>query len=183
MAMLPERIETDRLKLRPFRLEDVDDILSFASDPEWARYLPVPQPYTKSDAEKFVAGQLSRDRKTDPSWAIEHAGSVIGGINIKFDFDNRVGRIGYSIARGFWGKGLTTEAARAVIDEAFSAYPDLNRVHSWADERNAGSLRVMEKLGMRREGVLRQSIYERGEFINAVWCGILRDEWEAYKPE
>ena len=181
METLSEYIKTDRLILRVFSLVDVEDVLSYASDPEWARFLPVPQPYTRADAEKFVAGQVLQDRKTSVSWAIEHAGSVIGGINIGFDFDNRVGEMGYSIARCFWGKGLTTEAAGAVIDEAFSAYPDLNRIRATADERNVGSLRVMEKLGMVREGVLRQDIYLRGEFKDMVWCGLLRDEWEARK--
>lgn len=181
MEMLSEHIKTDRLILRVFSLEDVEDVLSYASDPEWARFLPVPQPYTRADAEKFVAGQVLQDRKTRVSWAIEYVGSVIGGINIGFDFDNRVGEMGYSIARRFWGKGLTTEAVGAVIDEAFSAYPDLNRIRATADERNVGSLRVMEKLGMVREGVLRQDIYLRGEFKNMVWCGLLRCEWEARK--
>ena len=179
--MLSEFIKTDRLILRVFSLVDVEDVLSYASDPEWARFLPVPQPYTRADAEKFVAGQVLQDSKTRASWAIEHAGSVIGGINIGFDFDNRVGEMGYSIARCFWGKGLTTEAVGAVIDESFSAYPDLNRIRAVADERNVGSLRVMEKLGMVREGVLRQDIYLRGEFKDMVWCGLLRDEWEARK--
>ncbi len=179
--MLSEHIKTDRLILRMFSLVDVEDVLLYASDPEWARFLPVPQPYTRADAEKFVAGQVLQDRKTRASWAIEYAGSVIGGIDIRFDFDNRVGEMGYGIARCFWGKGLTTEAVGAVIDEAFSAYPDLNRIRATADERNVGSLRVMEKLGMVREGVLRQDIYLRGEFKNMVWCGLLRDEWEARK--
>lgn len=181
MKMLSELIKTDRLILRVFSLVDVEDVLSYASDPEWARFLPVPQPYTRVDAEKFVAGQVLQDRKTRVSWAIEHAGAVIGGINIGFDFDNRVGEMGYSIARRFWGKGLTTEAVGAVIDESFSGYPDLNRIRATADERNVGSLRVMEKLGMVREGVLRQDIYLRGEFKNMVWCGLLRCEWEARK--
>ena len=179
--MLRELIKTDRLILRVFSFKDVEDVLLYASDSEWARFLPVPQPYTRADAEKFVASQVLQDRKTQPSWAIEHAGSVIGAIYIEFDFDNRVGEMGYSIARCFWGKGLTTEAAGAVIDEAFSAYPDLNRIRATADERNVGSLRVMEKLGMVREGVLRQDQYMKGEFRNTVWCGLLRDEWEARK--
>jgi len=181
--MLPEVIKTERLQLRPFKLRDVDDVLVYASDPEWARYLPVPQPYTQSDAEKFIASQLLLDRKNQPVWAIEHAGSVIGGIDISFYFDNRVCEMGYSIARSFWGKGLTTEAGRAVINAAFSAYVDLNRIRATADERNVGSLRVMEKLGMLREGVLRQNRYARGEFINEVYCGILRKEWEALKSK
>ena len=176
---MPEFIETERLKLRLFSIEDVEDVFSYASDPQWARFLPVPQPYTKADAENFVAGQVSRDRKTGAIWAIEHAGSVIGGVDIRFDFENRVGEMGYSLARHFWGRGLTTEAVGAVIDAAFSAYPELNRIQASADQRNVGSLRVMEKLGMVREGVLRQDKYLRGEFSNSMCCGLLRSEWEA----
>ena len=122
-----------------------------------------------------------KDRKKRVPWAIEHAGSAIGGTNIRFDFENHVGTLGYSVARRHWGKGLATEAVGAVIDESFSTYPDLNRIQASADERNAGSLRVMEKLGMVREGVLRQDQYLRGEFRNTVWCGLLRCEWEARK--
>lgn len=177
---MPELIVTSRLRLRPHSWRDVDDVFAFAADAEWARYLPVPQPYTRAEAEKFIARQLLLNREGHPSWAIEHAGTVIGGINIRFDFDKRLGEIGYSIARKFWGKGLTTEAAHAVLDAAFSTYADLNRIHARADARNTGSLRVMEKLGMTREGVLRQIRFVRGEFSDQVWCAILRSEWEAH---
>jgi len=178
--MLPEVIETDRLILRPYSLDDVDDVLSYASDPEWARFLgPVPQPYTRADAEGFLASQLSQDRTKRASWAIEHGGSAVGGVNIGFDLKNRVGTIGYSIARRLWGRGLVTEAAGAVIDASFAADPDLNRIQATTDERNVGSLRILEKLGMVREGVLRQDQYLRGKFRNTVWCGLLRCEWEA----
>ena len=178
--MLPEVIETERLRLRPYGLDDVEDVLSYASDPEWARYLgPVPQPYTRADTERFLASQLSQDRTKRASWAIEYPGSAVGGVNIGFDAENRVGTIGYSIARHLWGKGLATEAAGAVIDASFTACPDLNRIQATTDERNLGSLRIMEKLGMVREGFLRQHQYVRGEFRNTVWCGLLRCEWEA----
>ncbi len=180
--MLPEVIETDRLILRPYSLDDVEDVLSYASDPEWARYLgPVPQPYTRADAEGFLATQVSQDRTKRASWAIEYAGSAVGGVNIGFDLKNRVGTIGYSIARRLWGRGLVTEAAGAVIDASFAAWPDLNRIQATTDERNAGSLRVLEKLGMIREGVSRQDQYVRGEFRNTVRCGLLRCEWVALK--
>lgn len=59
--MLPDVLNTEQLRLRLFRLQDVDDVLSYATDPAWARYLPVPQPYTRADAEKFIAGQLLLD--------------------------------------------------------------------------------------------------------------------------
>ena len=179
--MLPDTITTGRLKLRPHRLKDVDDVFAFAQDPEWARYLPVPQPYTYQDAEQFIARQLLLDQKKHPVWAIELDGTVIGGINLRFDFDNKVGEMGYSIARTHWGKGFVPEAARTIINTAFSTYPDLNRIRAMADSRNNGSLRVMEKLGMMKEGTLRQNRSSHGEFIDEVWCGILRVEWETKK--
>jgi [ribosomal protein S5]-alanine N-acetyltransferase len=177
--MLSDIIETARLRLRPFRLHDVEAVLSYATDPEWAQYLPVPQPYLREHAEQFVASQVLLDRERHPAWAIEHLGVMSGGINIRFDFANRVGELGYSIARSYWGQGLVTEAAQAVLDVAFVACSDLQRIRAMADARNTGSLRVMEKIGMLREGILRQNRITRGESIDEAWCGILRSEWEA----
>src|SRR5262249_34051607 len=118
--MLPAIIETARLQLRPFRLRDVDDVLAYATDSEWARYLPVPQPYTQADAEKFLAAQVLLDREVHPAWAIVYAGAVIGGINFRYHLDHHVGEMGYSIARRYWGRGLATEAARAIMEAAFA---------------------------------------------------------------
>lgn len=179
--MLPDIIETARLRLRPFRLRDVDDVLVYATDPEWARYLPVPQPYTRADAETFIAGQVLLDREVHPSWAIEHAGAIIGGINLRFHFDHHVGEMGCSIARSHWGRGGATEAARAVMDAAFAAFAPLQRIRAMADVRNIGSLRVLEKLGMVREGVLRQNRLVRGALMDEVWYGVLRPEWETHR--
>jgi hypothetical protein len=64
---------------------------------------------------------------------------------------------------------------RAIMEAAFASYTSLNRLRAMADTRNIGSLRVMEKLGMVREGVLRQNRLVRGEFIDEVWCGVLRN--------
>lgn len=175
---LPEVIETARLRLRPWAIGDVDDVLSYAQDPEWSKHLRVlPRPYGRGDAERFVARQLLLDSVAHPAWAIVIEGAVSGGINIRFDFAHLLGEIGYALARVHWNRGYATEAARAVIDAAFEAHADLNRVHARADVDNRGSQRVMEKVGMTREGVLRQSRVERGEAIDEVWYGILRSEW------
>jgi RimJ/RimL family protein N-acetyltransferase len=74
-----------------------------------------------------------------------------------------------------------THAARPPSEVAFAAYASLHRIRAMADARNIGSLRVMEKLGMVREGVLRQNRLVRGECIDEVWCGVLRPEWEAQR--
>jgi ribosomal-protein-alanine N-acetyltransferase len=97
-----------------------------------------------------------------------------------FKLTNRVGRGEVcSIARAYWGRGLATEAARAAVDAVFSAYTDLDGMRAMADAGHVASLRVTEKLGMVREGVLRQNRLVRGEFINEVWCSVLRTEWAA----
>lgn len=177
---LPDVIQTARLRLRPWRFEDVDDVLAYAQDPEWSRYLRMlPVPYTPDDAERFIARQLLLDRMVHPAWAVEHEGHVIGGINLRLDFVNALAEVGYSIARAHWNRGICTEAARAVIDAAFTTHAELNRVHARADNRNTASQRVMEKLGMLKEGVLRQSRVERGEALDEAWFAILRSEWSS----
>ncbi len=179
-GVLPDVIETERLILRPFRLGDVDDVFDYARDPEWSRYLRLlPRPYKRKHAEQFIARQLLLDRVTRPSWAITLEGTVIGGVNLSFDFEHRSAEIGYSVGRKHWKKGICTEAARAVIDAAFSTHDDLNRVHARADADNVGSQRVMEKTGMVKEGVLRLNRVERGEAFDEAWFSILRREWEA----
>ena len=173
---LPETIRTERLTLRRFRLTDLEDVLAYATDPQWARYLPVPHPYTRRDGEEFLARRQLADWSRNPTWAIELDGRVVGGAGLH-DPDNRQAGLGYSIARDRWGQGLATEAARAVVVAAFRTL-DLDRVFATADARNLASQRVMEKLGMRREALLRQHRRHRGEFIDEVHRGILREEWE-----
>lgn len=176
--VLPEEIQTERLVLRPYGFEDVEDVYAYAADKQWAQYLPVPDPYSRDDAIEFLARQVLLDRVVHPTWAITLDDSVVGGINIRFNFENLIGEMGYSIARGLWGRGLVTEAAKAVLDTAFATHSDLQRVRAMADARNLASQRVMEKIGMQREGLLRRNRLHRGELVDEVWFGVLREEWE-----
>ncbi len=177
--MFPKNFNSERLIYRPYKFEDIDQILKYAADPEWARYLPVPVPYTRGDAEKFVASQLLLEWDKNPSWALEFQGESIGGINVRLLPAHALAETGYSIARPHWGKGLASEALQTILDLAFNADDSLNRVRAMADARNAASMRVMEKCGMSREGVLRQNQQLRGELFDEAWYGILRSEWEA----
>jgi ribosomal-protein-alanine N-acetyltransferase len=174
--MCPDVIKTERLVLQPWSFEDLSDVLSYAADEEWGRYLPVPRPYGVADARRFVAAQVLLDRKQHASWSVRYDGRGAGGINIRFSSESRIGEIGYSVARALWGRGLATEAARAVISQAFEAYPDLVRVRATADAGNVRSHRVLEKVGMVREGLLRQNRLVRGELLDEVWYGVLRSE-------
>lgn len=179
-SLMPEVMETNRIVLRPSRCDDVEDVFAYASDEEWARYMAsVPEHYSHSDAVDFVSLQMLLDRVVHPSWAIVSEGRVIGGINIRFSAEHRLGEMGWSIARSAWGRGLATEAAQAVLDGAFQTYSQLHRIRAMADARNAASQRVMEKIGMIKEGTLRQNRVARGVLIDEAWFGLLRPEWEA----
>ncbi len=179
-------IETKRLKLRPFTMSDVDDVLEYTNDYEWARYqvnIP-PLPFTRKDTEELVT------MFSDPAkwlkigmlqmFAITLEGKVIGEIVLNQrdeDRPNERVELAYSLSHQHWGKGLMTEAAIAVMNWAFKTY-SFNRMYAWSDPRNIGSYRVLEKLSMSQEGLLRKHIKWNGEFRDQLYYGILRQEWE-----
>jgi ribosomal-protein-alanine N-acetyltransferase len=177
--MLPEVIRTGRLVLRPWSFDDVRDVFLYANDVEWSRYLRIVQPYSLGDARKFITTQRLLNRREHASWAIEYEGRVVGGINLRLLSDLRIGVLGYSIARAIWGRGLATEAARGIVDTAFDGCPTLACVRAMVDARNVASLRVLEKLAMKREGVLRSNRSSNDGLVDEVWCEISRSEWEA----
>ena len=174
-------LASPRLTLRPFGPGDVDDVFEYARDPEWAEFLldSVPQPYTRRAADKFVADRMLAP-KPQPSWAIVLDGVGIGGIILSIDSKHETGQIDYALARPHWGQGLMTEAASAVVDWGFT-HRGLSRISSHADLRNRRSWRVMEKLGMTREGVFRSQRKDPRPGrprVDFVYYALLRDQWQ-----
>ena len=107
-------------------------------------------------------------------------GKVIGEIALNQRDDDRPNdriEIAYTLTRRYWNKGMMAEAAREVMNWAFQTY-NFNRMYAWCDPRNIGSWRVLEKLGMKREGQLRSHLKENGEFRDQLYYGILRAEWK-----
>ena len=175
------RLTTPRLVLRPFAPGDVDDVFKYARDPEWAEYLPeAPQPYARKDAEKFIAGQMMAPPEKQVSWAIVLDGTGIGGIILAVDAQHETGEIDYALAKTHWGQGFMPEAAGAVVDWGFRQR-GLRKISSHPDIRNRRSWRVLEKLGMVREGLSRSHRkdprpgYPR---VDVVSYGLLREAWQ-----
>lgn len=155
----PEPFETERLKLREPRREDAEAIYrAYATDPEVARYMTW-RPHTSIDETRtFIEGRIqSWNAARDWDWVIElkETGAVVGCIGVRRDQHEIT--LGYVLARAHWGKGLMPEAVKAV---AFRAFDDvaIHRVCARCDVDNRPSARVMEKVGMRREGLLRRSL-------------------------
>jgi len=165
-------------------MDDVEDVLEYNSDPEIGRYgvYTLPRPYTRKVMEELVA-MFSNPPDSQgilQMFAVVLGSKVIGEICLnQHDEDHQNDRfeLTYSLSPKHWNKGLMTEAARAAMNWAFQTQP-INRMYAWSDPRNTGSWRVMEKLGMMREGMLRSHTKWDGTFRDRVYYGILRQEWE-----
>lgn len=174
-------LETARLLLRPLRTQDAADIFSWASDPEVAKYVLWDPHRSVSETKSYLRSvQSFRRRGLPSSWAVvcRETGKVIGTIGFMWYSEaNLSAEVGYSFARSCWNKGYATEALRSVLASAFSSLP-VNRIEAQHDTRNPASGRVMVKCGMKKEGLLRQRIRNKGEFVDIVLYAVLRSDLE-----
>lgn len=176
-------LETRRLRLRPFRPEDRDDVHAYGSDPMVSRFM-VWGPNTDEETDAFLGKAIEgqgRWPRTDVGLAMElkATGRVVGSIRLwVVDPDQRTAEIGYTLARPLWRKGLTFEAAQALMAVGFETL-GLHRIVATCDLRNRGSWGVMRKLGMRREGLMRQERMVKAAWRDTYLYALLADEWAA----
>jgi len=174
-------IETCRLVLRPWQLSDAPAIYGYESDAEIYRYMS-PEPPASPDV---VAENIRRClglpvEDQPPYWVIvlKERGCVVGLIGIiHLDRVHSSGWLTYEVARELWGKGIATEAVRAVLGYGFDTV-GLNRIGAYCWEGNMASQRVMEKAGMRFEGTLRQTGFLKGAYRNMKYYSVLAGERE-----
>lgn len=171
---------TDRLRLRPATDADADALFALHSDAFVLRYWDSP-PWTERErADRFVATCVRMaDEGTGARPVVERRsdGAFLGWCGVtRWDPEHRSASVGYCFARTAWGQGFATEAAGALLRWAFEAL-DLNRVQAEADTRNAASARVLEKLGFRLEGTLREDCVVDGVVSDSWVYGLLRREW------
>jgi len=177
---LPHR--TARLCLRGYRPDDVDASLAYYARPEVVAYVPW-GPWTRAEAEQRVAQRVSRTQLRGPgsalSLAVEHQGRLIGDV-VLWPADETMsrGEMGWAFDPGAGGHGYATEAVAALMRIAFETC-GMHRVLAHVDPRNQPSLRLCERVGMRREGHLRQNAWIKGEWVDSVVFGALAAEWLA----
>src|SRR5262249_14329020 len=148
-----------------------------------ATTLNIPHPYPEGAAEDWIARQAAAwaDGTSATFVIVEREGeALVGGIGFRIVADHRRGEMGYWIAVPHWNRGYCTEAAAELLRYGFEEL-SLHRIHASHFTNNPASGRVMEKLGMRREGQRRQQILKWGEFLDLEDYGILAEEWRAGK--
>lgn len=171
-------LESERLILRKFVIDDAEDMFNnWASDDEVTKYLTWPT-HASIDVTKFVLNDwIANYEKNDFfNWAIElkETGKVIGNISVVRINENVLSAdIGYCMSRPLWGNGIMPEALKTVLDFLFNEV-EFNRIVACHDIANPKSGRVMEKVGMKYEGVLRQAGKNNRGIIDEVWYSILK---------
>lgn len=173
---------TPRLRLREFTPDDVPGVLAYQRDPLYLRYYEGDDRTMEQVRDlvgQFVAWQADAPRfrwQMAVEW--RETGEMIGNVGLR-----RMGArspeadLGYELAPAWWGRGIATEAAEAMLRFGFETQR-LDRIHAHCVLDNEGSARVLEKIGLRREGILREHEQFKGRWWDVQLFGILREEWE-----
>jgi RimJ/RimL family protein N-acetyltransferase len=174
------RLQTQRLVLDGLSDADAPELVRLAGAREIAdTTLSIPHPYGPADAERLLAHQRSAAVRGDElvlAVRRRQDGKLAGCIGLRdIDSTHLQAELGYWIGVPYWGQGFATEAARAVVDYGFDAL-GLNRIYAHHMRRNPPSGRVLERIGMRWEGVLRERVLKWGRFEDVVIYAVLRSD-------
>jgi [ribosomal protein S5]-alanine N-acetyltransferase len=171
-------LETDRLQLRPFTLEDAARVRELAGDPQVADTTAnIPHPYPEGVAEAWIITHEERaaERKV-VTWAISRleTNELMGCISLVFSLNNSA-ELGYWLGVPYWNHGFMSEATNAVIKAGFSRF-ELHRIYARHFVRNPASGRVMQKAGMKPIGTMREAWLKDDVYESEIWYDILASD-------
>jgi RimJ/RimL family protein N-acetyltransferase len=169
------RIDIGNWHLRAYRDDDLPALLKYADNPNVVRNLRdrFPHPYTSEAGRAWIA--VAKEQNPVVSFVIASEQELVGGagIDLQTDVYRRSGELGYWLAEPFWGRGITTAAARALVEYAFTQL-DLVRVFAGVFATNPASARVLEKVGFQFEGRAQRAVFKHGALIDELRYAILR---------
>lgn len=178
-------IRTERLLLRAFHADDYDDVHAYASDMDTVRFMEwgPNTPQISRERLDFMLGEQAVWPRADISLAVElvEQRRVIGAARLALDGRDGA-ELGYSYGSAYWRKGYGHEAAVALTAAGFETL-GLHRVWATCDARNQGSIAILEKLGMRREGTLRKNQQVRDGWRDTHVYALLDEEWGARRSK
>lgn len=183
--LAPEQplLKTQRLVLRPLTLADAPTVERLAGEKDIASTTRlIPHPYPPGVAEHWISSLPELYAKAEMiNWGIVmDGGLLLGTIRLTLNPVDNHAEMGYWVGKPFWNNGYCTEAARAVVAYGFDKL-DLERIYANYMARNPASGRVLAKLGMVQEGLLRRHRRKFGRYEDLIVCGITRSEWQLHK--
>ncbi|APU15022.1 MULTISPECIES: GNAT family N-acetyltransferase [Actinoalloteichus] len=179
-ASLLPRLAAERVVLRAFRPADAAALAAYRSDPAVARYQAWDTPLSEEQAAESIAGRARAD-PDQPGWtpyAVALDGVLIGDVGVNLHDNRMQADIGFTLASAFHGRGYATEAVGRVLDHLFLDR-GLHRVSAECDPRNDASVRLLDRLGFRREGLRRANTWLRGEWADDLLFGLLAADYRA----
>jgi RimJ/RimL family protein N-acetyltransferase len=177
-------IQTKRLVLRPWALDDAPVMQRLAGRREIAdTMISIPHPYTEQQVREWIAGHdgaFTQGKAIHFAIQLKGAGQLMGATELRaIDTEHAHAELSAWIGVEWWGQGYASEAARAVVRYGFE-HLNLNRIHACYTVRNPASGRVLEQVGMKREGLLRQCVRKWGVFEDVVLMAIIRQDWTGH---
>lgn len=173
-------LETDRLYLRPFRLDDAATVQQLAGHPAIAETtINIPHPYVDGMAEAWIsthADRFASDQEMPLAICLKPDGTLIGAISLMGIVRGQESELGYWVGHPYWNRGYCTEAAQAMLRYAFTEL-GMVRVHARHFTRNPASGRVMQKIGLRHEGAHSQFVKKWDRVEDLELYGLLESEW------
>ncbi|MDR6921133.1 GNAT family N-acetyltransferase [Chryseobacterium sp. 2987] len=168
-------IETERLVLSKLKEEDLDLVTEYLQDRIFSDLTSnIPFPYTRKNAEFWLKmSEEAFDRNTGYTFAVRNKErQIIGAIGLH-DRDGDKAELGYWMGRPFWNKGYITEAAKALIEFGFKEL-QFNKIYATYFLHNQASGRIMEKIGMEQEALLKQHLKKDDEYFDVMMYSIFR---------
>lgn len=174
-------LQTERIILRRIEASDKNAIFEYCGNPNVARFTTWEHHRTLADSQVLIERSLKNYERglLDPLAIVlkSNGRDIVGTAGCAVISEaTKTAEIAYALAEPLWGKGLVTEACGELVNYAFKTL-GMNRVQARCLPMNIGSARVMEKLGMKFEGRLRQSMLVKGEFQDIDVWSILKSEW------
>lgn len=159
-------LETDRLMLRPITLDDAEDLFEYASDPENTKHT-FPTHKSIEETEWVISNLFMSSPLGNFAIELKENGKMIGTCDLRVNESEKSAELAYAINKKYWGNGYAPEAAKKLLELAFQ---DLKIERLWAkfSSENPASGRVMEKIGMEKEGILRHTKNLCGDFVDQV---------------
>ncbi len=175
-----EQLKTERLYLRRFTLNDVNDTVALCNNINVVKSLQnLPYPYLESHAIAWINSHTEHWKERIVfEWAIvkQDTHELIGCIGITLDNQHQHGEIGYWIGEPYWNQGYASEATQAIIKAGFEQL-DLHRLYAQHFAFNQASGRVMQKVGMLYEGTLKEHLNKDGHHLDICYYGILKSDY------
>ncbi|MEW4369392.1 GNAT family N-acetyltransferase [Paenibacillus kandeliae] len=169
------KLKSQRLILRWVELSDAPDLFEVVSDQETTRFLFPPHDNVQQ-TERMIANYYMEEPQGKYAVVLKETGKVIGTFEFRVHAHNRSGEIGFTLGSRYWGHGYMTEAGKLILELAFRELK-LERVYAMHDTTNPASGRLMQRLGMTLEGILRHERMDSNRWVDSAHYSILQHEY------